>query len=175
VARPAAWLWRHLVARPAAWLWRHVLVPAAVWAARGVRWLLVTPLAWLFSVTVPLWRALGRALAWTGRALLAVLTATHRWVLAPAWRGAGWVLRMLYRLLLRPAGLAVAWVWRHTVVPAARLVAWVWAHTVVPAARLVAWVWGHTVTPVARWVRDTVLRPTAVATRAVLAAVGLRR
>jgi hypothetical protein len=172
VVRPLAWLWHHLVVRPSAWLWRHVLAPAAAWIWRH---LIVRPLAWLFSVTVPLWRALGRALAWAGRGVVAVLSALHRWVLAPAWHGAGRVLRMLYRWVLRPAGLAIAWVWNHTVVPVARLVAWVWNHTVVPVARLIAWIWGHTVTPVARWVRDAVLRPAAAATRAVLAAVGLHR
>jgi hypothetical protein len=73
-------------------------------------------------------------------------------VLIAGWRGAGWVLRQLYRWVLRPVGRAVAWCWRHTAVPAYRVLA-----------------------AAGRWVRAAILRPAAGTARAVLAAAGLRR
>jgi hypothetical protein len=171
VGRPLAWLWRRLVVVPLSRLaHRLVVVPLRwlarwVWAHRAflvrplvfmVRYLVVVPVAWFFTVTGPMWEALGRGLAWTLEALVAVLSATgrvaYRWVLRPGWLGAGRVLRQLYRWVLRPIGLAIAWVWRWTVVPAWRVVA-----------------------GAGRWVRDAVVRPSAGMARAVLVSVGLRR
>jgi hypothetical protein len=134
VAVPVAFLGHYLVAVPATWLWGRALRPALEWPAR---WLLVVPARWLWRVTAPMWRALGRGVA-------AVLIA--------GWRGAGWVLRQVYRWVLRPAGLAVAWGWRHTVVPAYRMIA-----------------------AAGGWVRESILQPGTHAARAVLVSVGLGR
>ncbi|WP_433537762.1 hypothetical protein ACQPZK_08590 [Micromonospora sp. CA-249363] len=92
-----------------------------------------------------------------------------------AWRTAGWLLRWVYRLLLRPIGLGLRWLWRHTVRPVLSAIRWVWSVTVVPTARGLRAVWRATVTPAARWTRRAVLDPARVASREVLSALGLRR
>ncbi|AGZ43871.1 hypothetical protein [Actinoplanes friuliensis] len=172
VVVPVAWVWHYVVVVPISWLWRHLVVVPLEWLAHRllvvpgrwlwarrrwalrpfgllVRYLLVIPVVWFFTVTEPLWTALGQALVWTftmiGRGIDAVAVLAYRWVLHPGWIGAGWVLRQAYRWLLRPVGLAIAWVWRHTVVPAYRMIS-----------------------ASGRWVREAVLRP-------VLVSVGLRR
>lgn len=160
VGRPLAWLWRRLVVVPLSRLAHWLVVVPLRWLARWVwthraflvrplvflvRYLVVVPVAWFFTVTGPVWEALGRGLAWTVESL-------YRWILLPGWLGTGWVLRQLYRWLFRPIGLAIAWAWGWTVVPAWRVVA-----------------------GAGRWVRDTVVRPGAGMARAVLVSVGLRR
>jgi hypothetical protein len=148
IAVPVAFLWHYLIAVPASWLWEQAIRPALAWLWRHrrfliwpfamlLRYLVILPLGWLWAVTAPMWRGLARGIA-------AVLLA--------GWQGAGWVLRQLYRWLLRPAGLAVAWCWRHTVVPAYRMVA-----------------------AGGRWVREEILQPAASVVRAVLVSLGLRR
>ena len=156
VAVPGRWLWHHLVAVPGEWLWRWlVVVPARwLWLRRrfllrplelAVRYLIVIPVGWIVAVITPAFVVIGNGIAALARGLL-------RWVLLPGWHGAGWVLRQIYRWLLRPVGVAVAWGWRHTVVPAYRVVA-----------------------AGGRWVRESLLRPSASMARAVLISVGLRR
>ncbi|MEV4639686.1 hypothetical protein AB0J80_20245 [Actinoplanes sp. NPDC049548] len=183
VGRPLAWLWHRAVMIPLSFLWRRlvvvplsflwrwsVVVPFSLlgrwfWAHRRflsrpfvwlLRYLVVVPVVWFFSVTAPVWQAVGRAVAWTLETLVSVITAVarvaYRWFLLPGWRGAGWLLRQLYRWILRPAGLVIAGVWRWTVVPAWRVAA-----------------------GAGRWVRDTVVRPGAGMARAVLVSVGLLR
>lgn len=154
--RPIGWLLDRAIWRPLRWLFLNLLWRPLGWLGH---YLLVVPVRWLFRVCRPGLRVVGRALVavarWIGRGLQAgwrvvgpgvVLVGRVLWAaLVWSWRVVGAVLGFLYRLFVRPIGLAVAWLWRVTIAPAGR------------------------------WVRDVVWRPLADATRDVLVALGLRR
>ncbi|MCX4473625.1 hypothetical protein OOK41_25520 [Micromonospora sp. NBC_01655] len=168
VLRPLAWLLHRLVWVPLAWLAKHLLWYPLVWflrtLVRPVARVLVKVVDWLIRhVLVPLVelvrRAFGPALAAVGRGLWWLLRLVAG-ALAYAWRLTGRIVNVLYRLLLRPVGLALGWVWRHTAVPLGR------------ALRAA---WRVTVTPTVRWLRDAILTPIRQATRDLLTALGLRR
>ncbi|WP_327291132.1 hypothetical protein [Streptomyces sp. NBC_01198] len=96
----AAYLVHYLLVVPGIFLWRRVVVPVAreVGAALALAW----------RVTSYVLRAVGRALAWTGRVLIALPVAwVWSWTFGPA-------LRWFRRALWRPAAEAVAGV-RRTV------------------------------------------------------------
>lgn len=188
-----AWVARTLVWLPLVWLARRGLRPPLVALGRVLAWLtehlVLRPLRWVGAALTPvgrlLWRgvgmlagALGAALAGLVRGIGWVVVGFGRLVVVAvvgAWRTAGWVLRLVYRLVLRPIGHGMRWLWRHTVRPLLSGVRWVWSVTVVPVARGLRAAWRATVTPAARWTRRAVLDPARVASREVLGALGLRR
>ncbi|WP_406076870.1 hypothetical protein [Micromonospora sp. NBC_00858] len=141
VARTFVWLPLVWLGHVMAWVARVVLRPPLVLFGRALVWLVehlvVRPLRWLGTVLAP-----------AGRLVVAAVVG--------AWRVAGWLLRLLYRPLLR--GLR-----------------WAWSAIVVPVARGVGAAWRATVSPVARWIRRSVLDPARLASREVLTALGLRR
>ncbi|WP_240957323.1 hypothetical protein [Streptomyces chilikensis] len=158
----------------------RMLWDLAVVAGRSVR----------TAVLAPLWRGFVRAVTWLGRALLVTPARwLYRWVLAPAGRGAAWVLRGtgagLARILggvwrvLRGTGRGVA-------VAVVRLVRWLllapavlayrWALT--PVGHALRWL-GHRFLDGARWLYRRALTPLGHAGRrlargawAVLRALG---
>jgi len=169
----AGFLWRHVGQPVSAFVYAYLLRPLgyafyyAVWVPLDyllVR-LLWPPVAWLAKhVLVPLCTALWRATVWLFRLIGPALTLT---------------MRLLYRYLLRPIGLAIAWLWRWVVVPVAQVVAWAWNHSVVLLWRYlvvipVRWTGRTFVTPTARWLHRAILRPLLETSRRVLAGVGLR-
>ncbi|WNI15484.1 hypothetical protein [Actinacidiphila sp. ITFR-21] len=198
VAAAAHWL----LAVPAAALWTYVLAPLG----RGTRWcllglgavtawlvrvLVAVPAGWLWRVAaVPLGVAAGLVAAFLLRWLLVVpLVALWRYAVTPAGRGARWVLRGAWRVLVLLVGVLVVapsvFVWRRVLVPVGRevgaafVMAWRMAAFVSRAVGcaigrtfrvLVAvpavWVWRRTGGPffralgrAARWTRLNVLRP----------------
>ncbi|MET8200749.1 hypothetical protein [Micromonospora taraxaci] len=192
LGRALAWVARTVVWSPLVWLARRGLRPPLVALGRVLVWLtehlVLRPLRWVGAALTPagrlLWRGVGMLAGALGAAL-AGLVRGIRWVVVGfgrlivvvvvgAWRTAGWVLRLVYRLVLRPIGHGLRW-WWHTVRPLLLVVRWVWSVTVVPVARGLRTVWRATVTPAARWTRRAVLDPARVASREVLSALGLRR
>ena len=171
VWRPLAFLAYHLVVIPARAFGHFVLRPLGV-ALRWFFWLplvwlavhlLVLPLRFLAAALAPVWSWLGRAARGLWRCAEAVAAWAYRWLFRPIGLAAAWawqlstavlaaVARFFYRYLLRPVGLTITWTWRHTVVAPAR------------------WVNRTLWTPIRRFVRDSVLRPAAATTRAVLSA-----
>ncbi|MGC4807453.1 hypothetical protein [Micromonospora sp. DT233] len=153
---PLKWLATHLIWLPLVWVFRALVRPVARALVGAVDWLirhLLVPLVELLGRAFgPALSALGRGLWWLARLVFDAL--------AYAWRLAGRVLGFLYRLLVRPVGLALRWVWRHTAVPVGR------------ALRAA---WRATVTPAVRWLRVAILAPIGQATRETLTALGLRR
>ena len=174
-------LLHRFVLMPLAWLWQHLVVVPVTWLLRGIgtvlRILIGVPLVWLWREgLLPLLRLLhayvlrplGRAIGWVVSVVLEYLVVpvarfVYRWLLAPVgravvwfvrtgWAGTSWLGRQVYRLVLRPIGVAVAFVWRYTFGPVFAAVG-----------------------VVLRWVRDEILRPAVAAARSVLEAVGVRR
>lgn len=123
-----AWLGRTLIVTPLSWIYAQLLTPlghGVLAALRGVR----AGLAWLgrYVLVVP-GRAVGAAVLWAARLLVAEPAAFfYRWVLTPLGHGivAG----------VRGLGAGFAWLWRYGVaVPCGFVYRWVLA----PAGRAVA-------------------------------------
>ena len=182
VGRPLAWLAHYAVVVPLSFLARYLLVVPLTFLLRYLvvvpltfllRYLVVMPLTWFFAVTAPMWRGLGRGLSWVvtqlGQGLWWAVIQLHRWVLRPCGLAAGWLLARLYRWVLRPGWRGAGWVlfqlYAWLLRPVGQALAWGWSRTVVPAYRALA--------AATRWVRISLLRPVAEATRAMLVSAGL--
>ncbi|MGX1269951.1 hypothetical protein [Streptomyces phaeoluteigriseus] len=186
VVAPLLWCHRHLlipVGHALSWLYAHVLRPAAISLGAALAWLarylVVVPARRLYDwFLAPVGRAaawcvlgvgrllvllvtgIGHVLYWVARVLVVLpALALWRWILAPvgrvlalvgrevldalrhAWRIAGHISRAVGRFL----GTLLRWIFVEPV----------------------SWVYRTVLTPVGHVVRDVVLRPAAVAARAV--------
>ncbi|MFF8189689.1 hypothetical protein ACF05L_02125 [Streptomyces bobili] len=186
VVAPLVWCHRYLltpVGHALLWLYARVLTPAVIGLGATLAWLarylVVVPARWLYEwVLVPV----GRAVAWcvlgVGRFLALLVTgvglvlywvtrvvfvlpalALWRWVLAPVGR--------VLALVGREVWDALRHAWRvagHISLVVGRflgtLLRWIFVEPV-------RWVYRSVLTPVGHVVRDVVLRPAAVAARAV--------
>jgi hypothetical protein len=131
------------------------------------------------ALLAPLWRGFARAVSRLGRVLLVTPARwLYRWVLAPAGRGAGWVLRGAWWVLAgigRGVATAVVWLVRWLLVaPAVLLYGWV----LTPVGHALRWL-GRRLADGARWLYRRVLTPLGHAGRwlahglwAVLRALG---
>ncbi|MER6081178.1 hypothetical protein [Streptomyces sp. NPDC001833] len=186
VGRAIGLILHALLVVPLIWLYRHLLTPlghALLWlcarvfppAGRALVWfyarvltpighalvLLLTP-----AVNAVAWalHMLGTALYWTARVLLVVpALALWRWILAPAGRVLG--------IVLRETGEALGHAWRaagHVARAVGRVLGTLFRWIFLEPAR---WVYRTVLTPVGHLVRDLVLHPVAEAARAIGRAV----
>lgn len=172
-----AWLGRTLILTPLSWIYGRLLTPLGhgmLAVLRGVR----AGLAWLgrYVLVVP-GRAIGTAVLWAVRLLVAEPAAfLYRWVLTPLGRGIVAGVRGLR------AGLA--WLWRYgAVVPCGFFYRWVLTplgHGVVAGVRGLgaglAWLWRYGVALpcgfVHRWVLAPAGRAVAVIAKEIAEAFG---
>jgi hypothetical protein len=175
LAQAAAWLAHVLLAVPMAWLYRAVLTPLgrgllhvlqllAIAVARLLAALLVWPwiLAWRYLL-LPAAHGIATAARWLHHHVLAPLAHCARH-LATA------LAALLWRLLLKPLGLALLFVLREL----AEAVLWSWQ----VAGRILRWLartllliplrWAyhHVLTPVGHALRAAIWRPAASVARA---------
>ncbi|MER5786946.1 hypothetical protein [Streptomyces sp. NPDC001980] len=175
-----------LLVVPLIWLYRHLLTPlghALLWLCARVFPPVGHALVWFYArVLTPIGHAvvrlltpavkavarvfdmLGTALYWTARVLLVLpALALWRWILAPAGRVLG--------IVLREIGEALGHAWRaagYVAHAVGRVLGTLFRWIFLEPAR---WVYRTVLTPVGHVVRDLVLRPAAQAARAIGRAV----
>ncbi|MEU6197457.1 hypothetical protein [Streptomyces sp. NPDC047061] len=175
---PLIWLYRHLLTplgHALVWLYARVLTPTGQALVRFLVWFharVLTPIGhavvWLLTPVAKAvaWLSdmLGTALYWTARVLLVLpAVALWRWVLAPAGRVLG--------IVLREIGEALGHAWRaagYVARAAGRVLGTLFRWIFLEPAR---WVYRTVLTPVGHVVRDLVLHPAAEAARAIGRAV----